>query len=334
MRACPLVRLLPPTDRATPPIKPVEVDGPRSVQFCSQPTERPLPSQSSWVEIACDESGFSGSNLLDSVSPVITHASVDLDLSTAADIIAVLRRRLRRRYEYKSNRLLRPEQRPELEWLLTTLRGHAHVHAIDKAGYVAARVLELFTEQPSYGWGTSLGTDYSEVVAVLRHRTGFLEAFLDLSRTKGVRLMDHAAVDRFFATMPGDVPALRGLTRPGVEAVMQRLIDEDPELPPPWEPLVPALTETILHWSAGGRSVAVVHDEQSALTRGRVARVGALLAERFQPPPLRSFVQVDSRDDPRVQVADLVAGIARRRTPELDELLEPYTCAATKSSQV
>jgi hypothetical protein len=115
---------------------------------------------------------------------------------------------------------------------------------------------------------------------------------------------------------------------------MQRLIDEDPELPPPWEPLVPALTETILHWSAGGRSVAVVHDEQSALTRGRVARIGAFLAERFEPPPLRSFVQVDSRDDPRVQVADLIAGIARRRTPEPAGLLEPYTCAATKSSQV
>jgi len=30
------------------------------------------------VEIACDESGFSGTNLLDPATPVITHASVDL----------------------------------------------------------------------------------------------------------------------------------------------------------------------------------------------------------------------------------------------------------------
>ena len=37
--------------------------------------------QSSWIEIACDESGFSGSNLLDPASPVITHASVDLTVS-------------------------------------------------------------------------------------------------------------------------------------------------------------------------------------------------------------------------------------------------------------
>ena len=288
----------------------------------------------SWVEVACDESGFSGTNLLDPASPVITHASVDLSVPAAADVIDVLRARLHRRTEYKSNQLLRPEQRPALEWLLTTLQGHAHVHVIDKTAYVAARVVELFTEEPSYGAGTSLGTDHSELVAALRHRTGFLAAFVDLARTKRVRLMDHAAVDRFFATMPADVPALCGLTRSRVEEVMQRLIDEDPELPPPLEPLVPALAETVLYWSADGRQVAVVHDEQSALTPGRVARLGAFLAAGAEPGPLRSFVQVDSRSDPRVQVADFLAGIARRRTPDLEELLEPYTCAATNSSQV
>ncbi|HWD80744.1 MAG TPA: DUF3800 domain-containing protein, partial [Kribbella sp.] len=286
------------------------------------------------VEIACDESGFSGTNLLDPASPVITHASVDLAVPAAAEVVAVLRSRFRGRAEYKSNQLLRPGQRAALEWFLTTLRGHAHVLTIDKTAYVAARVFELFTEEPSYGAGTRLGTDHSEAVAALRHRTGFLAAFVDLTRTKRVRLMDHAAVDRFFATMPADVPALRAVTRARVEEVMQRLIDEDPELPPPLEPLVPALAETVLHWSAGGHQVAVVHDEQSALTPGRVARLGAFLAARLDPPPLRSFVQVDSRDDPRVQVADFLAGIARRRTPDLTDLLQPFTCAATNSSQV
>ena len=119
---------------------------------------------------------------------------------------------------------------------------------------------------------------------------------------------------------------------------MVRLIDEDPAFPPPLEPLVPALAETLLFWSAGERSVAVVHDEQSALTRGRVARLGTFLAEAVSPapPPLRSFLQVDSRDDPRVQVADLLAGIARRRTPRLNELLAPYLQARAdrKSSQL
>jgi len=79
---------------------------------------------------------------------------------------------------------------------------------------------------------------------------------------------------------------------------MARLIDEDPAYPPPLEPLVPALAKTLLFWSGGARSVSVVHDEQSALAE----------AVSPAPPPLRSLVQVDSRDDPRVQVADLLAG--------------------------
>jgi len=51
---------------------------------------------------------------------------------------------------------------------------------------------------------------------------------------------------------------------------------------------------------------------------------------------LRSFRQVDSKEDSRVQAADLLAGIARRRTPELDELLAPYLQATPdwRSSQV
>ena len=126
--------------------------------------------------------------------------------------------------------------------------------------------------------------------------------------------------------MPDDLPALREVTRARVEEVVVRLIDGDPAFPPPLEPLVPALAETLLFWSAGERSVAVVHDEQSALTPDRVARLGTFLAEAVSPapPPLRSFLQVDSKEDARVQAADLLAGIARRRTPELDGLLAPY----------
>src|SRR5262245_65020152 len=97
--------------------------------------------QSSWVEIACDESGFSGSNLLNSASAVITHASVDLAVPEAAEVLVVLRSRLHSRSEYKSNQLLRPDRQPALEWFLNTLRGRAHVHVIDKTVYVEARGL-------------------------------------------------------------------------------------------------------------------------------------------------------------------------------------------------
>ncbi|GAA2138353.1 hypothetical protein GCM10009844_06260 [Nocardioides koreensis] len=294
-----------------------------------------MTSTSAWVEIACDESGFSGSNLLDPASPVITHASVDVALAEAAEVVAVLRSRHLHRSEYKSNQLLRSAQRPALEWFLTALCGRAHVHVIDKTGYVAARVLELFTEEPSYAAGTSLGRDHSDAVLALRRHTDFLAAFVDLTRTKRVRRIDLDAVDRFLATLPAGLLALEDVTRARVEEVMVRLIEEDPAFPPPLEPLVPALAETLLFWSAGERSVAVVHDEQSALTQSRVARLGTFLADAVAPapPPLRSFLQVDSREDPRVQVADLLAGIARRRTPELEELLAPYLLSQASSPQ-
>src|ERR1700722_426163 len=192
---------------------------------------------SSWAQIACDESGFSGSNLLDPASPVIAHASVDLSVPEATEVVAVLRSPAGRRSEYKSAQLLRPGQRPALEWFLTCLRGRAHVHVIDKTGYVAARVLELFTEEPSYGAGTSLGRDHGDAVLAPRRPPRFLAAFADLARTKRVLLIDHGAIDRFFASMPAGLPALREVTRTRVEEVMARLIDEDRAFPPPLEPL-------------------------------------------------------------------------------------------------
>lgn len=299
-------------------------------------------SSPAWVEIACDESGFSGSNLLDPATPVITHASVDLAVPDAAELVAVLRSPSGRRAsaEYKSNLLLRPEQRPALEWFLTTLRGRAHVHVIDKTFYAATRVVDLLLTEPSYGAGTSFTRDNHELALAIHHSPGrneFLDAFIVMTRTKRLKLIDHAAVDRFFRTMP-DVPALRDVTRAHVETVLARLIDDDPAIPPPLEPMLPALAETALFWSAGRQSVAVVHDEQSALTRHRIARLRTHLAATAfpAPPPLLTVTHVDSRHDPRVQAADLLAGIARRLTtqtptPALAELISPYLSPASLS---
>ncbi|MFK4086930.1 hypothetical protein ACI2LF_22665 [Kribbella sp. NPDC020789] len=268
------------------------------------------------LEIACDESGFSGSNLLDPAAPVITHASVDLSLDEAAELMAVVGSRSSG--EYKSNRLLRPDRRPALEHFLAALDGRSHVHVIDKTSYVATRVLELFTGEPSYGDGTRLGRDLGGNIDVLRSRTELLRSFLVLTRTKRLRMLDHDSIDRFLALLPIALPRRR------VEETLLRLIEDDPAIPPPLEPLIPALAETALFWSAGERSVAVVHDEQSALTRHRVTRLADYLAAAVAPAPapLAGVRQVDSRQDPRVQVADLLAGVARRaaEVPGLPEI--------------
>ena len=73
----------------------------------------------------------------------------------------------------------------------------------------------------------------------------------------------------------------------------------------------------------------VVHDEQSALTAGRLRRLQETLADGRDLSPLAGLVTVDSRDDARVQVADLLAGTARR-WPDLDDVvLRPYLSATS-----
>ena len=295
------------------------------------------------VEIACDESGFSGTNLLDPALPVITHASVDLSVGEAVELITALRSGFRWSLnELKSGQFLRgPDAGEALEWFLTALGGRAHVHLVDKEYFLVTRIVDLFLGEPSYAAGTRL-TQERRPAALTLYRAGrsagrdwdvFLAAFVGLVRTKRRRQPDRLALERFFQArdaLAGDglgAPAgevLDGLSRTRVWAVLTRLTDDDRSIPPPLEPLLPALAETVLFWSGGHRQVLVIHDEQSALTAGRLRRLQQVLADGAgssaagagaspaRVSPLAGLVTVDSRDDPRIQVADLLAGVARR----------------------
>ena len=107
------------------------------------------------VEIACDESGFSGTNLLAAPTPVFTHASVDLCVEEAVELIQTLRSGFRRSLnEFKSGPLLRGQHAGEaLEWLLAALDGRAHVYWVDKEYFVVTRIVDLFLVEPSYAAG-------------------------------------------------------------------------------------------------------------------------------------------------------------------------------------
>ncbi|GAA4361311.1 hypothetical protein [Angustibacter luteus] len=282
------------------------------------------------VEIACDESGFSGTNLLDAATPVFAHASVDLRPDEAADLVAGLRSGFRRSDEVKSGRFLRGAHVDEgLAWLLDALSGRAHVHLIDKQHFVASRVVDLFLAEPTYAAGTSLA-EGSGVSALALYRAGrevgprwdrFLQAFVALVRTKRRRQPSRGAVQQFIQArddLAGSGPGaeaehvLAAIDPAHVWDVLTRLAQRDPSIPPPLEPLLPALAETVLFWSGVHRQVLVIHDEQSALTPGRLQRLQQVLAQGREVSPLAGLVSVDSRDDPRVQVADLLAGVARR----------------------
>jgi hypothetical protein len=304
------------------------------------------------VEIACDESGFSGTNLLDAATPVITHASVDLSPGEAVRLLAELRSGFRfSPNEFKSGQFLRGSGAGDvLEWFLGVLNGRAHVHLVDKEFFLVTRIVDLLLAEPSYAAGTRLTQDHRPAaLALYRSRRSaandwgdFLAAFIGLVRIKRQR-PDSRPVERFFQArdalmrdgLGAQAEAVLEQLRPSqVQAVVTRLINDDRSIPPPLEPLLPALAETVLSWSGGYRRVLVMHDEQSALTADRLIRLQQVLASDANPTPanadgrqplpvgvspLAGLVMVDSRDDPRVQVADLLAGIARRLADNVED---------------
>jgi hypothetical protein len=285
------------------------------------------------VEIACDESGFSGANLLHSSAPIITHASVDLTTDESVELIVALRSRFQlSEPELKSGQFLR--RRGAADWLLATLPGRALVHLIDKEFFLVTRVVDLLLAEVSYAAGTRL-TQENRPAAIALYRAGraagsdwtsFLAAFVDLVRIKR-RLPADQTTERFLRARDtlarhelgaSAEAVVAGLGAIRVRDLVTRLDNDDRTVPPPLEPMLPALAETVLSWSAGQHRVLVIHDEQSALTAGRLTRLQRVLPGVGGLSPLAGLIMVDSRDDPRVQVADLLAGVARRSPGSVD----------------
>lgn len=322
------------------------------------------------VEIGCDESGSEGETLINGNTLVFAHAGVALTIDDAAQCVSEVRDRIRSpATEYKANHLLRQKHRSVLEWLLGRsgpIHGRANVHLIDKTFFALGKAVDLLISAIPYEatFGLHQHADALAATTTLyreaqprfgeAHWHALLEAANDLVRTKN--LWDgEASVNAFFAavntvrsgTRDGDVKEvldrLAG-SRSRVDLFRERLLDPE-TIPPVLDPLISAVVHTVAHWSIGDRSVAVVHDYQSALTPGRIARMQELFD---QPEPryadyaprgrLASLVLVDSVSDPRVQVADFLAGVARkiaeeelagRGDPELTRLLRPYVDIAS-----
>jgi hypothetical protein len=116
-----------------------------------------------------------------------------------------------------------------------------------------------------------------------------------------------------------------------------------PRMIPALDPLVPAIVAAVAFWGAGSGPVSVVHDRQTALTDKRIAQLREICARlpaapgRYPPTGLLASLRlVDSSSDSRVQVADFLAGVARkiasdelgnRGDAELTALLRPYVDA-------
>jgi len=86
------------------------------------------------------------------------------------------------------------------------------------------------------------------------------------------------------------------------------------------------------HWGAEGRPLWVVHDVQATLTDAAI-RTAVGSSPGGASNALEGITFVDSQDDARVQLADFLAGAARRiaahvlegrADPALVDLIAPY----------
>lgn len=319
-------------------------------------------------EIACDESGWEGANLVAGGSDIIAYASVRLSADAAEECLRRLNVRPGHvRREYKASHVLRSDRRSTVTSLLRPdgpLCGNAFVHLTEKSSFVVCRVVDLVLGQSADAASAGLLADRRLTgLAITLSREGpeafgrdRWQAFLAASnallrdwKPRDVREPVDAFVDLVEALEELDASSRLGaildeLRRAKSDAYEARArLLEDHVLQPAVEPLIPALARTILHWSRGGTTdVSIVHDEQSALTGRRIRRLERQLlpAGRF----LR-FRQVDSRTDPRVQVADVLAGVARRLAadelhgrgdaelvPLLGAFIDPASCWSDERS--
>ena len=310
------------------------------------PTSQSSPARRH-LEIACDESGFAGGNLVGrGHSPAFAHASIHVEADVAGELMIYLKREIGARGsgEYKSPEILRPRRRPVLLWLLgpdSPVHGHAYVHLTDTRFFVLARMLDvLLGEETARGIAAPGQHPLIRSLAVTLYRSGeqsygtarwqqFLVLAANLVRTNS-RWVPKNTVETFYAVVdalarspaPADVrqviTALRP-TRPIAEAT-RAAHTQNPKLTPLMEPLLPAVTCAVTHWGVRTRSLSVVHDEQSALTRERIAEIATTFSASHPGHRLSDVRMVDSSGEPRVQIADFVAGIARRCA--IDQLLD------------
>ncbi|MFI2433458.1 DUF3800 domain-containing protein [Streptomyces sp. NPDC018693] len=293
--------------------------------------------------VACDESGSDGENLTGGNTDVFAHGSVSMSVESAAAQVREIRDRIRSpAEEYKANHLLREKHRAVLEWFLSSsgpLPDQAHVHLTEKAFLVVDRAVDLLLGEPGAavvlyregpaalgpeGWRAFL--EAANRLLRVRHDGDPVEAFF--------RTVDTLPVDP--ATGAGAVLARIAAARARADAYRAGIPEGAAVLVPVLNPLLPAVVHTAAHWTTDGRRVELVHDRQNILTDERIEWIRRTARDRGIG--LAGLRLVAAREDPRVQIADFLAGIARkvasdelggRGDERLTALLRPYVGAGS-----
>ncbi|TFC19720.1 hypothetical protein E3O19_01800 [Cryobacterium algoritolerans] len=314
------------------------------------------------LDISCDESGNDGERLVDGSGTVFSHGSHDLSLEEASEIMDWLRSETRSQApEFKFKQLARhcdPELLSEL--FEERLANRAHVNLSEKTYMVVGKVVDLLVEELAHSLGMNLYAGGKARAMALRfYREGgralgtvgwmeLLRAFNSLMRVNADKNGNKTTIEEFFKvvdTSRGNSKRLNVTTvldlvfaaRVHAEEFQEQLSDS---ALPALDPLPTSLAQIARFWhESSDRPIRVRHDVSPAL---RPETVDALVFSprnpgefvRLAPPvPLVEIVQVISESDPRIQVADLIAGFGAKvamnalensASPEDLRLLHPF----------
>ena len=294
--------------------------------------------------VACDESGNDGENLLSGESMVFAHASVTLAPDEAAELMAEVRARTQSQTtELKSKTILQPRHQATAKWLLShpSLVDHSSVHLTHKKYFLVAKMFDSTAEELAHELGYDIYETGSALAGVNRlffrgplsygaAWDRFLLTFQEFMRSKDA-LEAEQSLSRLIESMLellSDKDAIArdvlgtvfaGLSHLGSLSKLQ-LGQGTEERLRTMDPLISAVGAAVHFWgSRSGRPVELVHDAAKELTPVKIEWAKRSLARPEDIAPSRQGMGseltdvrlVDSKDDSRVQVADLLAGIGR-----------------------
>lgn len=296
------------------------------------------------LEVACDESGNDGENLLSGRSTVFAHASVTLRPDDAAGLMDEVRSRTRSQTaELKSKTILQPRHQAIAKWLLShpSIEGSASVHLTHKKYFVVSKLFDSTAEELAHQLGEDIyenggalaGANLLFFLAPESYGTAWdrlLMAFQHFMRAKdAVEAQQHLArLVRSMMELLSDEDApirdvlgtvFAGFSHLGSLSKLQLGQGAEERLRT-MDPLIAAIGAAVHFWAKiSGRSVELVHDAAKELTPVKIEWAKQSLAQPEVIAPSRQGLAseltgvrlVDSKDDPRVQVADLLAGIGR-----------------------
>ncbi|MEI3848055.1 MULTISPECIES: DUF3800 domain-containing protein [unclassified Microbacterium] len=295
------------------------------------------------LTVACDESGNDGENLLAGSSPVFAHASVAMTEDEAAELMTEVRSRTgSQSMELKSKTIIHPKHEATARWLLQhpLLADSASVHLTHKRYFIVAKLFDATAEEAANDARIDMYADGSALCganilyffgpsAFAEKWDNLLETFQQFlrSKTAGDAHANLATLNAAFAAVLSvDTPmhdfiemAHAGISHLGFLSELQLGQGIDHRLRT-LDPLISAVGAAVAFWAEKtGRPVEIVHDAASEMTPQRTAAIRDYLARPDIVSPsqagrgveLRDLILVDSKHDERVQVADLVAGLAR-----------------------